>query len=194
MKRSRIQVNRLIPWLLLLFPLVLGGPLEAKNQVLGEIHFDARNRAAKSAGVWIDGQYVGYLKELKGSKKILLLPGKHRIEVRSAGYLSVTGEVNVEPGKRKVVKVKMKKDPNARYGNETALVKITGEPERAAVMVDDQFVGYVDQFNGPGQGMLLKPGKHQIKVSLPGYQTFETEVTLMPNQKVTLESDLLKVK
>jgi len=179
-------------WALFIAAVLSFGALQAKNEVLGEIHFDAKNRAAKSSGVWVDGQYVGYLKELKGSKKILLLPGKHRIEVRQAGYLTVSGEVVVEPGKKKTVKVKMQKDPSAQYGTQTALVKITGEPERAAVMVDNQFVGYVDQFNGPGQGMLLTPGRHAIQVSLPGYQTFETEVTLRPHQKLTLETDLLK--
>jgi len=177
----------------LLVTLLLAGSLQARNEVLGEIRFDAKNRAAKSSGVWVDGQYVGYLKELKGSKKLLLLPGKHRIDIRQAGYLTVSGEVFVEPGKKKTVKVKMQKDPDAQYGTQTALVKITGEPERAAVLVDNQFVGYVDQFNGPGQGMLLTPGKHSIQVTLPGYQTFETDVTLMPHQKLTLETDLLKV-
>jgi len=194
MKNQRNRAKALFPWLLLIALLIPGGPLVAKNEVLGEIHFDAKNRAAKSSGVWIDGQYVGYLKELKGSKKILLLPGEHQIEVRSSGYLTITGKVNVEPGKRKVVKVRMEKDPAARYAMSPALVKIVGKPERAGVLVDGQFVGYVDQFNGPGQGMLLSPGKHVIKVSLPGYQTFETEVTLQPDQKVTLESDLLPVK
>jgi len=184
----------LIPFLILLAPLLSCGHLEAKNEVLGQIKFDAKNWAARSSGVWIDGQYVGYLKELKGSKKILLLPGKHQISVRQAGYLPVNGEVSLEPGQTKTVKVKMLKDPDARYGTQTALVKISGEPERAAVFVDDQYVGYVDQFNGPGQGMLLMPGKHRIKVSLSGYQTFETEVTLVPDQKLELISDLLPVE
>jgi hypothetical protein len=87
----------------------------------------------------------------------------------------------------------MVKDPNARYGIQTAEVKISGQPERAAVFVDKQFVGHIDQFNGHGQGMLLTPGKHEIKVSLPGYQTFETELTLLPRQKLKLKTNLLPV-
>jgi hypothetical protein len=61
------------------------------------------------------------------------------------------------------------------------------------VFVDKQFVGHIDQFNGHGQGMLLTPGKHEIKVSLPGYQAFETEVTLLPRQKLKLKTNLLPV-
>jgi hypothetical protein len=192
-KLSTKQVRALFPCLLLLAPLFLAGQLQAKNKVLGQIQFDAANKAAKSSGVWIDGQYVGFLKELKGSKKILLLPGKHRVEVRQSGYKTLTREVSLEPGQVRIVAVVMQKDPTARYGTQTAVVKISGQPERAAVFVDKRFVGHIDQFNGPGQGMLLTPGKHEIKVSLPGYQPFETQVTLLPRQKLKLKTNLMPV-
>ena len=39
--------------------------------------------------------------------------------------------------------------------------------------------------------MLLSPGKHRIKVELPGYRTFETEVNLLPTQKSKVETDLV---
>ncbi|HXH49373.1 MAG TPA: PEGA domain-containing protein [Terriglobia bacterium] len=193
MKLSVKRVKALLASLFLLAPLFLGGRLEAKNQVLGQIQFDAANKAAKSSGVWVDGQYIGFLKELKGSKKILLLPGKHHVEVRQSGYQNFTTEVNLEPGQKEIIAVAMQRDINARYGTQTAVVKISGNPERAAVFVDKQFVGHIDQFNGPGQGMLLTPGKHEIKVSLPGYQTFETEVTLLPRQKLKLKTNLMPV-
>src|SRR5437762_9464729 len=48
-----------------------------QNRVMGEVKFSGATKIEKSSGVWIDGQYVGYLKELKGDKKIMLLPGQH---------------------------------------------------------------------------------------------------------------------
>jgi len=168
----------------------MSGRLQAKNEILGQIELQPANKAAKGSGVWVDGQYVGFMKELKGSKKILLLPGKHQIEVRQNGFQNFTQEVDVQPGQKQVVAVAMQKDPSAQYGTQSAEVKISGRPERAAVFVDDQFVGHIDRFNGPGQGMLLTPGKHDIKVSLPGYQTFETQVTLQPRQKLHLKTNL----
>jgi len=188
---STKRVKSLFQCLLLLVPLLLAGSLQARNEVLGQIQFDAANKAAKSSGVWIDGQYVGFLKELKGSKKILLLPGKHQIEVRQSGYQNFTRTVSLEPGQKEAVAVAMQKDPRIRYGNENAQVKIAGRPERAAVFVDKQFVGHIDQFNGLGQGMLLTPGKHEIRISLPGYQPFETEVNLRPHQKLKLKTNLM---
>jgi len=56
------------------------------NKVLGEVQLLGAGDTEKNAGVWVDGQYLGYLKELKGSKKILLIPGEHDIAVREDGY------------------------------------------------------------------------------------------------------------
>ena len=65
-------------------------------------------------------------------------------------------------------------------------------PKRAAVFVDDRFVGHVGEFDGARQALLLAPGKHRIKITLPGYQTFETEVEALANQKFELRTELLK--
>jgi hypothetical protein len=56
--------------------------------------------------------------------------------------------------------------------------------------VDDSFVG--PEFGGVGRALLVSPGKHRIKVALPGYQTFETEINLLPNQKFTAKTDMVK--
>ena len=64
--------------------------LRAGNEVLGEIQLVGPTKVEKSSGVWVDGQYLGYLKELKGSKKVLLLPGEHEVSVRQAGYRDFT--------------------------------------------------------------------------------------------------------
>src|SRR5215470_7430186 len=68
-----------------------------QSQVMGELKFSGATKIEKNSGVWIDGQYVGYLKELKGDKKIMLLPGEHEISVRQAGYISFTQTLLVEP-------------------------------------------------------------------------------------------------
>src|SRR5262245_33880191 len=177
----------------LLWALLHGSaPLFAGNQVLGEVELVGASKVEKTSGVWIDGQYVGYLKELKGSKKVLLLPGEHEVAVRQSGYKEFVRKVIVEPGQKQVVSVAMNKDPQALYPDATAEVKISISPNRAAVFVDDRFVGYVDQFDGPGQWLLLAPGKHQVKVTLPGYKTFETEISLVADQKFELKTDLIK--
>jgi hypothetical protein len=40
--------------------------------------------------------------------------------------------------------------------------------------------------------MLVAPGTHQIRIALPGYQTFETNINPLANQKVEIKTDLIK--
>jgi hypothetical protein len=174
--------------------LILGGqrPVLAGNDIMGEIQFAGASKVEKTSGVWVDGQYVGYLKELNGSKKVVLLPGQHEIAVKQAGYLDFTQKIILEPGQKHLIHVAMQKNPAAQYPDTTAQVKILVSPNRAAVFVDDQFVGHVDEFDGPGQALLLVPGKHRVKITLPGYRTFETELSLLAEQKFELKTQLFK--
>ncbi|MFY9530434.1 MAG: PEGA domain-containing protein [Candidatus Acidiferrales bacterium] len=162
----------------------------AQNQVLGEMQLVGKSKVEKNSGVWIDGQYVGYVAELKDDKKVLLLPGEHEISVRQSGYTDFAEKVIVEPGKKVVLHVTMQKDPQAQYSTVTSEIKLKVTPERAAVFLDDVFAGTVHEFSGVGRAMLVSPGKHRVKIALPGYQDFETEVSLLPRQKVTLKTDL----
>jgi hypothetical protein len=168
------------------------GARAQNNQILGEVRFQPENNAAKSAGVWVDGKYVGYLKELKGSKKLLLLPGEHEISVREAGYRSVEQKIDVEPNAVQTLRVSLAKDPQAQYPTVSAEVRLSIDPDRAAVFVDDQFAGHAHEFGGAGRAMLLSPGKHHIKITLPGYQSFETEIEVRANQKYDIKTQLPK--
>jgi hypothetical protein len=162
------------------------------NSVMGQVDFKGVMKSDKESGVWVDNQYVGFVKELKGDKKVLLLPGEHAISIRQAGYLNEDQKVVVEPGKTLLVTVRLEKDPNAVYSKVTAQVKIDVTPERAAVFLDGAFAGSVSDFKGVGKGMLIAPGKHKIKIALAGYRTFETDIDLLANQKMTVKTDLVQ--
>jgi PEGA domain-containing protein len=162
------------------------------SKVMGELKFKGASGVEKSAGVWIDGTYVGYVKELKGDKKVLLLPGKHQIIVRQSGYGDFVKDVVVEPGQAQKVRVAMRLLPGARPPSITAELKLTVEPGRAAVFLDDNYAGHASEFGGALHSLLISPGKHRIRVALPGYQTFETEVSLLAGQKSEVKTELLK--
>ena len=38
--------------------------------------------------------------------------------------------------------------------------------------------------------MKISPGKHRVRVELPGYRTFETEVNLLANQESEIKTGL----
>ena len=166
--------------------------LSAQTIVLGELKFKGASKVEKTSGVWVDGQYVGYLGELWGPRRILLLPGDHELSVRQAGYKDFTEKLTVEPKVLLLVPVKMQKDANDEWPKVTAELKVDVEPHRAAVFVDDRFLGHAGELGGAVHSMLLSPGTHKIKVELPGYQTFETNVTLVAGQKSVVRTDLEK--
>ena len=184
------QIGRVVLASLFLFCAV--SVVLAQNQIMGELNFSGATKVEKSSGVWIDGQYVGYVKELKGKKKVVLLPGKHDISVRQAGYSDFTRQLTVEPGQTQLVRVTMQKAEGAIWPSTTATLKLDVKPERAAVFVDDAFAGHAGEFGGAFDSMLLSAGKHRIKVALPGYQTFETEVNLLVNQKAEVKTELVR--
>lgn len=178
-----------LAFLLFLFSVRFG---YADNKVTGELQFEGATKVERDSGVWIDGQYVGYLKELKGDKKVMLLPGEHEISVRQAGYDDFVRKIVVEPGQKQIVRVAMQKSSAWQYPAVTATLKLTVQPDRAAVFLDDKYVGHVGEFGGKFHSMLITPGKHRVKIELPGYRTFETEVNLLAGQKSEVKTELVK--
>ena len=103
---------------------------------MGEVELAGATRIEKKSGVWVDGEYLGYLKELKGSKKILLLPGEHEIAVRQDGYHEFTQKITVRPGEKQTISVKLVNDPRFKMPSVFSEVKLAVTPDRAAVFVD----------------------------------------------------------
>src|SRR6266550_2482684 len=110
--------------------------LHADNKVLGELQFEGTTNVERNAGVWVDGQYLGYLKELKGSKTVLLLPGEHEIAVRQVGYKDFTQKITLQPGDKRLIQVTLQKDPRLQMPAVIAEIKFSVDPDRAAVFVD----------------------------------------------------------
>ena len=117
---------------------------------------------------------------------------QHDIAVRQGGYKDFRTTVNVAPGEKQLVLVKMAKDVRFQMPEVTAEIKMSVNPDRAAVFLDDLFVGHVGEFGGAGKGLLVAPGHRKITISLPGYQSFHTEVDLAPNQKFEVKTELQK--
>jgi hypothetical protein len=165
------------------------------SKIMGEVRFDGESKIDRDAGVWVDGNYVGYVKELNGTdkdKRVMLLPGKHKVSVRESGYTNWESDLIVEPGQLQTMHVKMILAPGATEPSITSQLKITVQPSRAAVFVDGSYVGHAGEMGGALHSLLLSPGKHHIKVELAGYRTFETDVNLIAGQKSEIKTELVK--
>ena len=162
------------------------------SQVMGEVRFEGDTQLDRDSGVWVDGQYLGYVKELKGNKKVMLLPGHHQISVRQAGYQNFERDIVVEPGEALTLQVAMKMIPGAKTPDVTSELKVSVHPKRAAVFLDGNYVGHASELGGKFHSLLVSPGKHQLKIELPGYRTFETEVDILAGQKSEVKTELVR--
>ena len=180
--------RRVLPLVMIL----LVGVVCAEDRVQSELKFAAHSNDEKTAGVWVDGQYVGFVKELEGDKKLKLLPGKHEIVIRQAWYNEFVKQVVLEPGQTYDINVVLVKSAQLPTKDATGELKISATPSRAAVFVDGQYAGHVDEFDGVGKAMLLTPGQHRLRIALPGYLPFDTMVYLRPQQKLKIQTDLVK--
>src|ERR1700687_1211459 len=103
--------------------MALVGIAHAEDRDESELRFVGHNKTEKTACVWVDGQYVGFVKELTGDKKIVLLPGKHEVLVRQAWYKDYIEQVILEPGQTSVVNVALVRDQHPTNREATGELK-----------------------------------------------------------------------
>ena len=188
----RLAAISSVLFLLILAP-AAGGARPQQNQQPGEVRFSADNEQERDSGVWIDGKYFGYVKELKGDKKVLLAPGEHEISIRQDGYMDFVKKIAVEPGQPQIVEVVMEENPKAIYpGDDAAELRLDIQPKRAAVFLDDAYVGHGGDFGGRFHSMLVAPGKHRLKVTLNGYRAYESDINPVANEKSRMKIVLEK--
>ena len=191
MGKKVMVVAALLGPILTLSPRVARAQTPETNPVVGEVDLVGKTNTDKTSGVWVDGLYIGYVGELNGGKKILLLPGEHKFSIRQAGYISQEQTVTVEPGKVETMNVDMQPDPKAIFPTgETAEVKLKVTPDRAAVFLDGAYAGTTHEFGGIARSMIVSPGKHRVKIALAGYKEFDTEIDVRAGQKITIKTDL----
>jgi hypothetical protein len=160
---------------------------------MGEVRFSADNQDERDSGVWIDGKYAGYVKELKGDRKVMLPAGEHEILLRQAGYKDFTKKLVVSPDQIQTIAVVLEENPKLTYpGNDAAQLRLDIQPKRAAVFVDDGYMGHGGDFGGRFHSMLVSPGKHKLKVTLDGYKSYETEIDAVASSKSQMKIVLEK--
>jgi hypothetical protein len=172
----------------------LTAPALAQQQSdLGEVRLTTFNDSDKESGVWVDGEYVGYLKDFWGNRKLMLPAGEHEISVRKGGYKIFTTKVRVAAGQPVVVPVLLELDVTTQYPvGATATLKVFVNPGRAAVSIDGVFVGYASDIGGRFKSLILTPGKRHVRIELQGYRTFETDLDLAPGQTAEVRTALVK--
>jgi len=145
------------------------------------------------AGVFVDGNYLGPAYRFTLPEKYAVSPGEHEVVLRDPRYEEFRTKVTVEEGKVTKVKFKMtrRETPKGPFGRlrfgggvQESFLNVAGG-DTSAVYINNQFWGYVDEFNNPGSGILLPPGTYEVRVDSPIYGQINEKVTIEAN-KVTV--------
>lgn len=176
---------------LLLLP---ASPIRAQqNDDRGELQIVTSSETEKDSGVWADGEYIGYLRDFWGNKKILLAAGEHEISVRKFGYKDFTGKVQIEAGKIHYLPIMMELDVSTVYPTEnTATLKINVYPPEAAVLVDGAYMGYASQISGLFKSLTVTAGMRRVRIEMQGYRPYETQVGLVAGRTSEVRASLAK--
>lgn len=145
------------------------------------------------AGIWINGKYAGPAHRFTLSEKYPAPAGNVEVTFKEPLYEDYTVRTTVQPHKTSKVKYSMKKlePPKPPFGR----IRLGGgEPESflsvaagdtGAVYLNDKFVGYVDQLNNAGGGLLVNPGSYDVRVDSQKFGDIHQKVTVEAN-KVTV--------
>lgn len=132
------------------------------------------------AGVFVDGKYVGPAKNFKVAQTYALSPGEHEIRLVDPRYEVVTTKVTITAGKKTVLQQTLKELPVPKppFGS----LRTENADHFAAVYVNGNYMGHVDEFSNPFQVLKLQPGKYEVKIVPVSGQNPVT-------QTVTIEAD-----
>ena len=97
----------------------------------------------------------------------------------SAGYPPPPGSVAVQPGQAE---------------SESGGVSFEITPSTAAVYVDGQYVGTVTDFAPTAEPLTLTPGRHQVDIRAPGYETLVFDADVTPGQVTPFQGTLQPIR
>ena len=136
------------------------------------------------AGVFVDGEYLGPAARYGMTKKYLMAPGQHQIKLVDPRYEDASATVQIEAGKTAKISetLKAKSEPQAPF----ATLRVICAKNLAAVMVNDHFVGHVEELDNSVQGLLVSPGTYDVRIDLAGGEALLWEHVTLAAGKTTI--------
>jgi hypothetical protein len=134
-------------------------PLAAQQNTNG---FLVANVNPGRAGIFVDGNYLGPAANFRVARTYSVPAGEHEIRFVDPRYQEVVTKVTIEAGEKKELLVTLTPLPLAQlpFGR----LRTINADKFAAVYVNDQFCGHVDEFSNFAQALLLNPGEYEIKI------------------------------
>ncbi|MBC8552808.1 MAG: PEGA domain-containing protein, partial [Candidatus Brocadiales bacterium] len=105
---------------------------------------------------------------------------EHHVEVRMDGYEVWSEDINIEPG----IELSVVAELQMKAGS----VSINSEPSNAMILIDSKKAG-----STPKTLTGIKPGMHQVEVSMDGYETWSESVEVRSDKENAIAAVLLAI-
>ena len=134
-------------------------PLVGQGQTMGSLCVKAD---PGRAGVFVDDKYLGPAANFRIARTYPVAAGEHQLKLIDPRYEEFSSTVTIQPGKKTTISQTLKALPPAKppFGR----LRTENPDKFAAVYVNDRFMGHVDEFSNPAQGLLLNPGDYTVKI------------------------------
>jgi PEGA domain-containing protein len=135
------------------------------------------------AGVFVDGKYLGPAANFAHTRTYSVAAGEHELVLREPRYEEYKTTVKIDAGKTTSVSQALQARTLAKppFGR----LRVVGFEKFAPVYVNGMFMGHADEFNAPGQGLLLNPGDYELKIASQSGST-------VLEQKITIKQDVVE--
>lgn len=127
--------------------------------------------------VYINNEYKG-----KSPMEINLVKGKYKVKLKHKEYEDWENEFNIEENKETLIEANLKKIVTESYG--TLIVNST---PKANVYIDGILKGQTPL------SLKLKEGSYKIKIYIEGYETYEKNINIAPNEEQNISVTLKKI-
>ena len=75
-----------------------------------------------------------------------------------------------------------------------ASIRCDVKPKDAQVYLDGSLVGTVRDFNSSDKRLFIFPGQHALEFRHPDYETYTTELRVLPEQDLRVKTRMKKIK
>ena len=114
------------------------------------------------AGVFVNGEYMGTSSEFRSRSTAIQLPaGEHEVRFVDPRNREVKHTVMIPAGLTVTLHGTL---PPLQVAQPPFGMLKTKNARRAAIYLNGRYHGQADEFNGPGQGMLLKAGEYDMRI------------------------------
>ncbi len=107
-----------------------------------------------------------------------IAPGSHTVIVSKIGYLGKYSTISVTQGQPTTVDVTL--EP---LQPDTGTISVISVPPGAGIMLDGKYSGQVTPHDFPG----ISPGLHTVEMTIVGYNSYKTTVTVVPGTTVEVK-------